>query len=1516
MTSKDAVPVEYVDSLSMKWGIGLGCELVIVLSSLFGFLLIPFLKKPWFPVLLTGLVGLAVGTLAGTGVLTLFPDAFDIVEKYEDDNTHIWKGLGILGGLYFFFLTERIVKIATIGSEAAHGHSQNSATANKNMELPQKESLPQKKESKLDDVREMTKFERQASEATIVSTGSQIQLVSAKSTENLNGGMTNGVFYIGDGNMPDIPGNFAVETVVQNVTEMDKASNKVPLIAWVLSLGEGFHHLIDGIIVGVAFSQNVFGGISIAVSILCEEFSHKLGDYAILLSAGMKPCKAMLFNFLQSSCNLLGFIGGMFLGEKEGAAGWMYAVAAGMFVYLAYIEMVPELDKTLHDQKTKADGAKVFFVQNVGILTGEHNCKTMWEPINVEDIEAEVTTPTQDTMATNARPGGSDKTIADTMYQMMQVMTKMLLANNEERDIRKQEMEAVRELVRNSCSNSSQNERVVLEEELNEIRNQRELERTLREEERKKREEDRIQERRRIEEEIAAREKEREMNETLRKEELQLRAEELESRRREWLMLLETLSEMSTSSNRPTGAKGSYIDIEMKQLQMKEFKVASQLRRVYNSDAVKHVQYLHEIGNIHRRMGELIHEPFEYMKAVAIYECAIAHSEGCTQEVAKDLKEKLETDRNMTLDLFYQQCTGRPLPDDYIDLDRANKRALVKIREKMQKKLNKLDDFEEMRCYVEGLSEKDTRKKETKRVKEIGKLYVWIFKEMKEFISSLVKQCEEALNIENLQYALVSFGSYSRKETTPMSDVEFAAVEKTNVTSMKSTTKDTLKNLVLALHMKILALGETVLPALAIPSLNDFTSSDKSRNWYFDKRDGVSLKKGISFDGLMPGANKTPYYTKSLKDRDFCLLNTMGAFIKCYHEDDISDLTFLFKGDFETLHGDPEVAEKMKSIFKADGEQRDKIRKEIKTEMAADLKKYSCIKQLYDRKYNRHATASEYDVKKEFYRLPSVVISNLLHLYKCDQSCFWEVDSIPGVHDDNLHQLKMLLASAAELRLRCYSYHNGQVDRSEGRLFPDFLVGENVNANVFLERLILRYYMTAIPLVFTIEEQDDGASLYGSLETPRLYDPSLINQVIAYIMMKKTTKAVQLLKKANENYKHESPTKAIMHILCNIYMNDTAESKGFCDKLRIHVYNDKNTSEMDVLGVAYSQSKEYESAMQLHKDALKIKESEEKSDKKVTVQLLADTFLMAGDTEQYIDLATKYPDLIYSEKDMQQLKTLHQEVVDRMYKTIEELKQKHGHETGQLRIAIETLKQERLQDEQRRVDKVDHQPSAAVAPVIDNKELHTLRSTITENDQIIQQLKTEKDESDAKLKELASDTSKMKKQHGEEIEDWKGRLSELAARISKSNVVYQALTMVEEDFKTKMMAQEKNLTQKFNDEKKHLQLRIEAIEKEHRIELEDIERKHNWERDAMVKKQNDIVEQAEKNLADAKKRHLRENTLLLKRIDNHTEKHEKQIEEIKKSHYREKTALQKNHNDEIVELQKRIDRLKKSSIKK
>lgn len=122
-------------------------------------------------------------------------------------------------------------------------------------------------------------------------------------------------------------------------------------VAWMVIMGDGLHNFTDGMAIGAAFSNSIAGGFSTAIAVFCHELPHELGDFAVLLKAGMSARKAVYYNVLSSVLSFFGMVMGIIVGDTPEASAWIFAAAAGMFIYIALVDMVSRMDARLARDK-------------------------------------------------------------------------------------------------------------------------------------------------------------------------------------------------------------------------------------------------------------------------------------------------------------------------------------------------------------------------------------------------------------------------------------------------------------------------------------------------------------------------------------------------------------------------------------------------------------------------------------------------------------------------------------------------------------------------------------------------------------------------------------------------------------------------------------------------------------------------------------------------------------------------------------------------------------------------------------------------------------------------------------------------------------------------------------------------------------------------------------------------------------------------------------------------------------
>ncbi len=136
-------------------------------------------------------------------------------------------------------------------------------------------------------------------------------------------------------------------------------------------LGIGFHSLIDGITIGIAFQVGYAVGLIASFAVIFHEIAEGIFTYTLLIHDNISKSKALIYSWMVALATPVGAIGAYFLtkGISESYLGILLAVAAGSFIYIGASDLVPATHKKQAILNVFLVLAGVGFVILMGYLT-------------------------------------------------------------------------------------------------------------------------------------------------------------------------------------------------------------------------------------------------------------------------------------------------------------------------------------------------------------------------------------------------------------------------------------------------------------------------------------------------------------------------------------------------------------------------------------------------------------------------------------------------------------------------------------------------------------------------------------------------------------------------------------------------------------------------------------------------------------------------------------------------------------------------------------------------------------------------------------------------------------------------------------------------------------------------------------------------------------------------------------------------------------------------------------------
>ena len=124
---------------------------------------------------------------------------------------------------------------------------------------------------------------------------------------------------------------------------------------WSVLVGDSIHNFCDGIIIAAAFLTDVQLGVVTALAIIAHEIPQEVGDFVVLLNAGLSRARALVYNALSGLAAVVGGVAGYYVvGPWETLFPYLLVVAASSFIYVSVADLLPQLQRRLPVRETLA----------------------------------------------------------------------------------------------------------------------------------------------------------------------------------------------------------------------------------------------------------------------------------------------------------------------------------------------------------------------------------------------------------------------------------------------------------------------------------------------------------------------------------------------------------------------------------------------------------------------------------------------------------------------------------------------------------------------------------------------------------------------------------------------------------------------------------------------------------------------------------------------------------------------------------------------------------------------------------------------------------------------------------------------------------------------------------------------------------------------------------------------------------------------------------------------------------
>ena len=153
-------------------------------------------------------------------------------------------------------------------------------------------------------------------------------------------------------------------------------TKKIKPVGYMILFSDGMHNFLDGVAIAGAFGMSIEIGVITTILVLLHEIPQEIGDFGVLLNSGFEKIKALWFNFLSGLTAVLGAILTMVaMSYISGIQLYLTAIAGGSFIYIALVDLMPELHSNKHKNKKSLSIEFIFVLLGIALMFEIHFVK-------------------------------------------------------------------------------------------------------------------------------------------------------------------------------------------------------------------------------------------------------------------------------------------------------------------------------------------------------------------------------------------------------------------------------------------------------------------------------------------------------------------------------------------------------------------------------------------------------------------------------------------------------------------------------------------------------------------------------------------------------------------------------------------------------------------------------------------------------------------------------------------------------------------------------------------------------------------------------------------------------------------------------------------------------------------------------------------------------------------------------------------------------------------------------------